>query len=74
MMSENKNGSRTLRMLLLMCAGALLVIVITLASEVYIASREASAPRQINDTCRSVAKYTTYVPAGCEQLSELELQ
>jgi len=59
-------------MLLLVCAGALLIIVFTLASDIYSASQAAYTSGDTNDACRIVAKYTTYVPVGCEKTPELE--
>ena len=73
--NTNASGSsKSLRILLLVCAGLLLVIVFTIASEVYSASQEANASGRLSDTCSAVAKYTTYVPVGCEKQPELELR
>jgi hypothetical protein len=72
--SENKKDPRALRVLLLVCAGLLFIIVFTIASEVYSASQAANTSGRNIDTCSVVAKYTTYVPVGCEKQPELELR
>ncbi len=76
-MGENNKETRGLRVLLLVCAGALLVIVVTLASTVYDASqgpRIANASSTTVDLCRKVSRITIFLPAICNTTPEPELQ
>jgi hypothetical protein len=71
-MSENKNDSRTLRVLLLVCAGALLVIVVTMASDFRDAqSAQAHATQQALDACGMPARVSVFLPANCQTQNEL---
>jgi hypothetical protein len=64
--SENKNGSWTLRVLLLACAGALLVIVVTLTTSIeekYGDQRDATTIKSITG-CEAVAHLKYVLPAS----------
>jgi hypothetical protein len=72
--SENKKSSWTLRVLLLACAGALLVIVLSLAGTVYDASQVAHATRQAEDSCGMPARVSVFLPANCQPQPQMELR
>jgi hypothetical protein len=72
--SENKKGSWTLRILLLACAGALLVIVLSLAGAVYDASQVAHATPHAEDGCGMPARVSVFLPANCQPQPQMELR
>ena len=76
-MSENLTNpstSRSLRVLLLACAGALLVIMLTLASTAYDASQVARETPQALDACGMPARLSVFLPANCQPQSQDELR
>lgn len=73
-MSENKKESRTLRVLLLVCAGALLVIGMTLASAAWDATQVAHATKQATDACGMPARVSVFLPANCPPQAQYELR
>jgi hypothetical protein len=67
--SENKKGSQTLRVLLLVCAGALLVILYTMGSAVYDvqSARVARATQSLTETCgMPVVLFNKTLPANAQ--------
>lgn len=73
-MSENRKESRALRMLLLVCAGALLVIVMTMASAVWDATQVVHATQQATDACGMPARVSVFLPANCQSQPQDELR
>ena len=61
----NQSTSRTLKVLLLVCAGALLVIVMTLASAAWDATQVVHATKQATDACGIPARVSVFLPANC---------
>lgn len=73
-MSENKTNPRALRMLLLVCAGLLLVIMLALASTAYDASQVARTTGQALDACGMPARVSVFLPANCQTQPQNELR
>lgn len=67
-MSENKQKSRALPLLLMLCAGALLVIVLSLAGEVYDAqlAKSAYATQMADGVCGMPEKQLNMLSPGAQ--------
>jgi len=65
-----------LRVLLLVCAGALLVIIVTMMSEVFDArsGQTASATYDPERICKMQARLSVYLPSLCEAQQASEIQ